>query len=164
MNGEVGLGTHSLSQSPPVPNKPYGLCVLYAPRKRKRNWRKKEEEEEKKKGEKKREKGNAAARSSVSLSAARGQRGYTTLAANCKRWLRHPSSNHCHNWLRHTHTHTHTHARIHTRTHTRTHAHTHTCTHTHTHIHTLKCASHYPMHKPTVSPIGPCTLLQSKIT
>ena len=38
VNREVGLGSHSLSHSSPVPNKPYGFCGRAAP------WRKNEEE------------------------------------------------------------------------------------------------------------------------
>ena len=35
MNREVGVGSHSLSHSYPVPDKPYGFCGLKAPRTKK---------------------------------------------------------------------------------------------------------------------------------
>ena len=46
MNREVGLGSHFLSHSSPVPNKPYGLCGRKAPWKKKKLERERERERE----------------------------------------------------------------------------------------------------------------------
>ena len=75
----MGLGSHSLAPilPPSLINRTVSVDV-----KDHKNEKEIGEEEEKRKKKMERKKGSAAARSSVSPSAARGQKGYDTLAAN----------------------------------------------------------------------------------